>query len=73
MCDLERLGPVTIQLDCDVLQADGGTRTASITGACVALYDAIKTLELHENPLNFLVSAISVGIVDGSPMLDLCY
>jgi len=70
---LDLLGEITALIDCDVIEADGGTRTASITGACVALYDAIKTLELPENPLNFLVSAISVGIVDGSPMLDLCY
>jgi ribonuclease PH len=70
---LDLLGEITALIDCDVIEADGGTRTASITGACIALYDAIQTLELSEDPLNFLVSAISVGIVDGSPMLDLCY
>ncbi len=70
---LDMLGEITAMIDCDVIEADGGTRTASITGACIAMYDAIQTLELSENPLNFLVSAISVGIVDGSPMLDLCY
>jgi len=67
------LGENTIIVDCDVLEADGGTRTASITGACVALHDAISTLELREHPMNFLVSAISVGMVDGVPMLDLAY
>jgi ribonuclease PH len=67
------LGENTVIVDCDVLEADGGTRTASITGACVALYDAISTLELKEHPMNFLVTAVSVGIVDGVPMLDLSY
>jgi len=67
------LGENTIIVDCDVLEADGGTRTASITGACVALYDALRTLELREHPMNFLVSAVSVGIVDGRPFLDLAY
>jgi ribonuclease PH len=67
------LGENTIIVDCDVIEADGGTRTASITGACVALYDAIRTLELREHPMNFLVAAISVGVVDGRPMLDLAY
>jgi len=70
---MEMLGENTIIVDCDVIEADGGTRTASITGACVALYDAISTLELKEHPMNFLVSAVSVGIVDGRPMLDLAY
>jgi ribonuclease PH len=70
---LEMLGEVTIIVDCDVIEADGGTRTASITGGCVALYDAIRSLKLPENPLNFLVSAVSVGIVDGVPLLDLDY
>jgi ribonuclease PH len=54
-------------------EADGGTRTASITGGCVALYDAISSVGYSENPMNFLVSAISVGIVDGNPVLDLNY
>lgn len=67
------LGENTIIVDCDVLEADGGTRTASITGACIALHDAISTLELREHPMNFLVAAISVGMVDGVPMLDLAY
>jgi ribonuclease PH len=70
---MDMLGENTIIVDCDVIEADGGTRTASITGACVALYDAIRTLELREHPMNFLVSAVSVGIVDGEPMLDLSY
>ena len=67
------LGENTVIVDCDVLEADGGTRTASITGACVALHDALATLELREHPMNFLVSAISVGLADGVPMLDLDY
>jgi len=70
---MEMLGENTIIVDCDVIEADGGTRTASITGACVALYDAIRTLELREHPMNFLVAAVSVGIVDGRPLLDLAY
>lgn len=75
--DFEALGERTIQIDCDVLQADGGTRTASITGAYVALADAIGTLLnqglLEKNPLLDSVQAISVGIVDGQPVLDLNY
>jgi ribonuclease PH len=70
---LEMLGEITVIIDCDVIEADGGTRTASITGGCIALYDAIASLSLPENPLNFMVSAVSVGIVDGTPMLDLNY
>lgn len=70
---LEMLGEVTITVDCDVIEADGGTRTASITGGCVALYDAITQLGVTEHPMNFLVSAVSVGIVDGEPRLDLDY
>jgi ribonuclease PH len=70
---LDMLGEVTYIIDCDVIEADGGTRTASITGGCVALYDAISSVGYPENPLNFLVSAISVGIVDGNPVLDLNY
>ncbi len=70
---LDMLGEVTIIIDCDVIEADGGTRTASITGGCVALYDAISKLGMTEHPMNFLVSAISVGIVDGVPVLDLDY
>ena len=70
---MEMLGENTILIDCDVIEADGGTRTASITGACVAMYDAIRTLEMREHPMNFLVSAVSVGIVNGRPFLDLAY
>lgn len=75
--DLDKMGERTIWVDCDVLQADGGTRTASITGAYVALVDAVNFLlaegKLDENPLNGYMAATSVGIVDGTPMLDLCY
>ncbi len=75
--DLEALGEITVQIDCDVLQADGGTRTASITGAYVALYDALAGLvkkgTLKSLPLKDSVSAISVGIVNGVPLLDLNY
>ncbi len=75
--DLNKLGERTIWIDCDVLQADGGTRTASITGAYVALHEAINKLladeELKVNPLKTQIAAVSVGIVDNEPMLDLCY
>ena len=75
--DLKALGERTITLDCDVLQADGGTRTASITGAFVALSDAIDALlkkrALQTNPLHGQVAAVSVGIFDGTPVLDLDY
>jgi ribonuclease PH len=75
--DMKPLGERTIYLDCDVIQADGGTRTASITGACVALVDALHTMkkkgQIREIPLKDFAAAISVGIVDGTPMLDLCY
>jgi len=75
--DLAALGERQITLDCDVLQADGGTRCASITGACVALHDALATLvasgKLPANPLRELVAAVSVGIIDGQPRLDLDY
>jgi len=71
------LGERTITLDCDVLQADGGTRTAAITGAYVALVDAIQALlkcgELHANPLHGAVAAVSVGVYRGVPVLDLDY
>ncbi|WP_101775206.1 ribonuclease PH [Pasteurella oralis] len=77
MVDLAALGERSITLDCDVIQADGGTRTASITGACVALCDAINTLvangALKTNPLKGLVAAISVGIVEGEAVCDLEY
>ncbi len=75
--DLEAMGEITVQIDCDVLQADGGTRTASITGAYVALYDALSGLVakgvLDSMPLKDSVAAISVGIVEGVPLLDLNY
>ncbi len=72
--DLDALGERSIFLDCDVLEADGGTRTASITGAFVALVDALGTIEdLTANPLRDSIAAISVGIVDGEPVLDLDY
>tara|TARA_Y100000746_G_C15426355_1_gene416545 strand:- start:659 stop:1393 length:735 start_codon:yes stop_codon:yes gene_type:complete len=75
--DLESLGEHTIKIDCDVIQADGGTRTASITGACVALVDAIsyiqKKKKLQKSPLKQLVASVSVGIFKGSAMLDLDY
>ena len=70
--DMNKLGENTIRLDCDVIQADGGTRTASITGACVALYDAVQSMKLGASFTQF-VSAISVGIVAGQPVLDLEY
>jgi ribonuclease PH len=75
--DYKALGENTILLDCDVLQADGGTRTPAITGAYVALADAVSWLRdrklLKREPLTGTVSAVSVGIIDGAPMLDLCY
>jgi ribonuclease PH len=75
--DLEKLGARTIWIDCDVLQADGGTRTAAITGSYVALMLALRKLQtagvLAENPVTTSVAAISVGVVDGAPLLDLCY
>jgi len=75
--DLEALGERSITLDCDVIQADGGTRTASISGACVALSDAVNGLiqqgVLKENPVRNLVASISVGIYQGVPVLDLDY
>lgn len=71
--DMSTLGEFTIKIDCDVIQADGGTRTASITGACVALLEAVKGLELKVEPTTQLISAVSVGIVEGLPVLDLEY
>lgn len=75
--DLEKLGERSIHLDCDVIQADGGTRTASITGAYVALHDAISTLlingKISQNPLKQGVAAISVGVYKSFPVLDLDY
>jgi ribonuclease PH len=75
--DLEVLGENTISLDCDVIQADGGTRTASITGAWVALNDAIQYLldkkVINKNPLHHQIASVSVGIFNGTPVLDLDY
>lgn len=75
--DLEKLGERTITIDCDVIQADGGTRTASITGGYIALEMAIKRMIkygiLNENPITSNIAAISVGIINGNPMLDLKY
>jgi ribonuclease PH len=76
---MKELGENTIVIDCDVLQADGGTRTAAITGAYVALADAIAWaqreghIKANSKPLSDSVSAVSVGIIDGIPTLDLCY
>jgi ribonuclease PH len=75
--DMKALGERTVILDCDVLQADGGTRTAAITGACLALAIALQKLvaagTLKSSPLTQMVAATSVGIVDGNVLLDLCY
>jgi ribonuclease PH len=75
--DMKQLGERTFTVDCDVLQADGGTRTASITGACVALHDALTLLRtkgaLAHNPLKRLVASVSAGIFKGTPVLDLDY
>ena len=75
--DLEKLGQRTIWVDCDVLQADGGTRTAAITGSYVALVIAIRRLmaagKLTENPILHAVAAVSMGVVNTEPLLDLCY
>jgi ribonuclease PH len=75
--DLYALGENTVIIDCDVIQADGGTRTASITGGCVALYEALQHLKLKSklkmNPFKQFVASISVGIYEGSPIIDLDY
>lgn len=75
--DLEKLGPRTLWVDCDVLQADGGTRTASITGGYVALSLAIRKLmnegKIKESPINGAVAAVSIGVVEGRALLDLNY
>ncbi len=75
--DLGKIGDRTLWIDCDVLEADGGTRTASITGAAVALCDALAWLTERDasvkRPLEHLVAAVSCGIVGGAPILDLCY
>jgi ribonuclease PH len=76
-CDMEALGERQVVVDCDVLQADGGTRTASICGGFLALHDALQRCvqrgEIATNPLHSFCTAISVGIVDGTPVLDLPY
>ncbi|MCM2131312.1 ribonuclease PH [Larsenimonas rhizosphaerae] len=75
--DLKKLGEFTITVDCDVLQADGGTRTASITGGCVALMEAIRHMQrkrqIKSDPFKQLISSVSVGIYKGTPVLDLDY
>lgn len=75
--DLEALGPRTVWVDCDVLAADGGTRTAAITGAYVAFRLAVRSMlrrgVLEQDPVNCALAAVSVGIVQGVPLLDLCY
>ncbi len=75
--DLDQLGEFTINLDCDVIQADGGTRTAAISGSCVALVDALRYLQREQmistDPLRQMVASVSVGIVGGQPVLDLDY
>jgi len=75
--DLEKLGEHTITFDCDVIQADGGTRTAAISGACVALVDALRHMQrenmIASDPLRQMIASVSVGVVDGEAMLDLDY
>ena len=77
VCDMKLLGERQVIVDCDVLQADGGTRTASITGGYLALHDAFSRLvatgDLAQNPLTAFCAAVSVGIVDGEPVCDLPY
>jgi ribonuclease PH len=74
---MKAMGPVTARIDCDVLQADGGTRTASITGAWIALADAfdlwVSDGKMESNPIKTNIAAISVGVIDGVPLLDLEY
>lgn len=75
--DIKKLGVNTINIDCDVIQADGGTRTASITGACVALVDALHYMQetgmVKSDPFLHMIAAVSVGIYKGSPVIDLDY
>ena len=75
--DLQLLAPYTISIDCDVIQADGGTRTAAINGSCIAMIEALRHLQrdgiLKTDPLKYLVAATSVGIYNGIPVLDLDY
>jgi ribonuclease PH len=77
VADLARLGERTIHLDCDVIQADGGTRTTSITGAFIALHDAVQAMLekrlIEQSPIREFVAAVSVGIFEGMPVLDLDY
>jgi len=77
MIDMDCLGENTITVDCDVIQADGGTRTASVTGACVALFDAITHLkkigQIKKDPIKTLIAAVSVGIYKNTPVVDLDY
>jgi ribonuclease PH len=75
--DLSKLGEHTVYVECDVIQADGGTRTASITGACVAIADAFKKMQadglVKESPMKEMIASVSVGIYQGVPVLDLDY
>lgn len=75
--DLSLLGPYTIVIDCDVIEADGGTRTAAINGGCIALIDALRSMQrkklLKSDPLKHLVAAVSVGLMGGNTLLDLDY
>lgn len=75
--DLSLLGENTLNIDCDVLQADGGTRTASVTGSCIAVVDALEVLKkqgaLQRNPLKYLIASVSVGVYKETPILDLDY
>ena len=71
--DLKYLKDKTINIDCDVIQADGGTRTASITGACVAVFEAIKNSHDDQRAIKEYVAAVSIGLKDGRPLLDLDY
>ncbi len=71
--DLHALGELTVTLDCDVIRADGGTRCASINGAAVALWDALSRLRLRRHPMRAMVGAISLGVVEGSILMDLDY
>jgi len=75
--DLQKLGENTITIDCDVLQADGGTRTAAITGSCVALVDAISYMQqkgmINKNPLKYMIASVSVGVYGDTPVVDLDY
>jgi ribonuclease PH len=77
VCDLRAMGEITITLDCDVIQADGGTRTASVTGAWVALHDALMSMVVRDKlarlPLSDQVAAVSMGVVGGEALLDLDY